>query len=202
MPDGTSLYGDVVDIKTGANLAHLFASTNVTVQPGAVVRNGIDPIELPVVDSFCTVSPVSCGTQSMTLAPGETSAPLPPGLYGKVRISRAARLRLAGGDYTFCDVRMSREARIEAEGLVVMNVSGSLQVGRESYFGPTGDAPAIVAVVAGKRVKVGRSAVTSAEITAPLAKVSFGPAAHFDGCFCANEAKVDKEVTLTCTPAP
>jgi hypothetical protein len=202
MSDGTSLYGDVVDIKTGANLAHVFATTTVRIQPGAVIRDGIDPIVLPAVEPFCTVPTFFCGTQLVTIHPAQTSDPLPPGVYGTVRVLKAATLRLAGGDYAFCDVKMSRDARIEAEGSVVMNVSGNMQIGRGSYFGPTGGAPGIVAVVAGKRVKVGRSAVTNAEFTAPLAKVSFGTGARFDGCYCATEAKVDRQVALTCPASP
>ena len=40
-----------------------------------------------------------------------------------------------------------------------------------------------------------------AQITAPFAKIQFGRDASFIGCFCVDQSKSDKHITLTC-PTP
>lgn len=197
MADGTSLSADLVQIGNASNVSQVFANT-VKLGDGAVIRNGTGPLALPIVDPFCEVSTFPCGTTIVNVPPGATQA-LTPGVYGYARVANGSTLRLAGGVYTFCDVKMGREAAILAEGPVVMQIVGNLRIGTDSYFGPVDGAPAIAVYALGRKVRVSQSAVAVAQITAPFAKMQFGRDAAFDGCFCVDRAKSDKHITLTCT---
>jgi hypothetical protein len=59
------------------------------------------------------------------------------------------------------------------------------------------DEPVAVYVL-GRKVRTSQSAVITAAIVAPNAKLSFGRDATYNGCFCASQAKSDKHITLTC----
>jgi hypothetical protein len=198
MPDGSSLTANYVQVGNASNVSQVFANV-VKTGLGAVIRNGGGSATLPLVDPFCEIPSFTCGTQLVNLPPGST-ATLTPGVYGFVRVANGATLQLAGGVYTFCDVKMGREAAIEAQGPVLMQISGSLRIGTDSYFGPTFGAPPIAAYVAGRKVRVSQSAVAVAQITAPFAKAQFGRDATLTGCFCSDQVRTDKHITLTCGP--
>jgi len=87
---------------------------------------------------------------------------------------------------------------IESQGIVKMNIVGNLRVGTASRFGPAPGFGPIEVVVLGRKVRASQSAVITASITAPNAKISFGRDAAFNGCFCTSQAKSDKHITLTC----
>jgi hypothetical protein len=130
-----------------------------------------------------------------------TTTAVTPGSYGFVRVANGATLHLAGGIYTMCDVKTRREAAIIADGPVLLQITGSLRIGTDSYFGPNSSSPPIAVYVAGRKVRVSQSAQAIAQITAPFAKISFGRDASLDGCFCSDQSKSDKHITLPC-PTP
>jgi hypothetical protein len=199
MPDGTALIGNYVIVGNASNVSQVFANT---VKTGfeTVIRNGTGPVSLPLIDPFCTIPSFTCGTTLVNVAPGATSS-LTPGTYGFVRVANGATLHLAQGVYTFCDVKMGREAAIIADGPVLMQISGNLRIGTDSFFGPVPGAPPIAVYLAGRKVRVSQSAEAIAQITAPFAKIQFGRDASFTGCFCTDQSKSDKHITLTC-PTP
>ena len=62
----------------------------------------------------------------------------------------------------------------------------------------TSDYAPIQAFVLGRKVRTSQSAVITAKIVAPNAKMTFGRDAAYNGCFCTAQAKSDKHITLTC----
>ena len=86
-------------------------------------------------------------------------------------------------------------------GPVLLQIAGNLRIGTDSFFGPVDGAPPIAVYVAGRKVRISQSGVAVAQITAPFAKITFGRDARLDGCFCADQSKSDKHITLTC-PTP
>lgn len=197
MPDGTSLSAHRVEVGNASNVDKVFAN-DFKLGAGAVVRNGIGPVTLPLVDPFCQLPAFECSGPMVFVKPGESIGPLAPGVYGQVRIMNGATLWLAPGEFTFCDVRMGRQARLEAQGPVSMNIDGSLRIGTDSFFGSVFPAPPIVAFVSGKKVRISQKGVALAKIIAPFAKGSFGRDARLEGCFCLDQAKSDKHISLIC----
>ena len=200
MPDGTSLTADYVQVGNASNVYQVFANT-VKTGVGATIRNGSGPASLPLADPFCTIPDFACGGQVVNLGPGTTGT-LTPGVYGFVRVANGATLRLAPGIYNFCDVKMGREASIEADGPVLLQITGNLRIGTDSYFGPVmgPPIPPIAVYVAGRKVRISQSAVAVAQIVAPNAKAQFGRDSTLNGCFCSDLVRTDKHITLTCVP--
>jgi hypothetical protein len=199
MPDGTSIKGNYVEVGNASNVSQVFANT-VKTGLGAVIRNGSGPVTLPIVDPFCQIPSFACGTNPIFLTPGETQFAT-PGTYGFVRVPNGSTLHLAGGVYTVCDVKMGREANIIADGPVLLQITGNLRIGTDSFFGPASGVPQIAVYVAGRKVRISQSAVAEAKIVAPFAKVTFGRDSTLNGCFCSDLSKSDKHITLTC-PTP
>ena len=198
MPDGSSLRANYVEVGNASSVWSVFANT-VKTGSDAVIRGATGPITLPIVDPFCQIPDFTCGGSAIFLVPGDTAF-VTPGTYGFVRVPNAATLHLAPGIYTVCDVKMGREASIIADGPVILQIGGNLRIGTDSYFGPALGAPPIAAYVAGHKVRISQSGVAVAQITAPFAKSTFGRDATLNGCFCSDQSKSDKHITLTCGP--
>jgi hypothetical protein len=167
----------------------------------AVIRNGSSPVTLPLVDPFCQI-PVpnfTCGGQEIIVSPG-SSVSLTPGVYGRVRVLNGATLDLDQGTYTFCDVKMGREATIIAHGPALLQIVGNLRIGSGSFFGPQlqPPAPPIAVYLLGTKVRISQGAQAIAQIIAPFAQSTFGRDAELAGCFCSARAKSDKHITLSC----
>jgi hypothetical protein len=201
MPDGSSLSASSVEVGNGSSVDKVFTN-DLKLGVGAVVRNGVDTVTLPLVDPFCEIPDFQCGGPMVFVKPGETLGPLPPGVYGHLRIMNGATIKLAAGEFTFCDVRMGREATLEAHGPVLMKIDGSVRIGTDSFFGPVFPAPPIVAFVSGTKVRISQNGVAIAKIIAPFARGSFGRDARFEGCFCMEQSKSDKHITLLCPETP
>ena len=197
--DGSSLRANYVEIGNASSVPQVFANT-VKLGFDAVIRDGTGPVTLPIADPFCQIPDFACGTQMVNLTPGDIQL-LAPGVYGYVRVPNGATLRLAPGIYTMCDVKMGREAKIIAEGPVLLQIAGNLRIGTDSYFGPVIGAPPIAAYVAGRKVRISQSGIAVAQIIAPYAKGTFGRDSNLTGCFCADQQKSDKHITLVC-PTP
>jgi hypothetical protein len=202
MLDGSSLSANRVEIGNGSSIDTVFTN-DLKLGANSEVRNGTFPVSLPLVDPFCELPEFACDEgRSVLVQPGVTVGPLQPGVYGQLRILNGATLRLAPGEFTFCDVRMGREADLQAAGPVQMNIDGSLRIGSSSTFGPILNAPPIIAYVSGRTVRISQDGLANAEIIAPFAKGSFGRDAEFVGCFCMDTAKSDKHITLFCPETP
>jgi hypothetical protein len=197
MPDGTSIKGNAVEVGNASNIYRVFAKSLKT---GAEVniRAGAGGVfTLPVATPFCVIPSFTCGGDQVDVLPGEEKD-LAPGTYGLVRVMNGATLRLDAGTYTICDLRIGRDARVEAADAVTLHVDGNLRIGTDSYFGPVNGAPIIDTYVTGRTVRVSQKAVAVARIIAPNARAAFGRDAALDGCYCSDRSKSDKHITLTC----
>ena len=152
---------------------------------------------LPVATPFCIIPSFTCGGDQIDDPPRRGEG-LAPGTYGVVRVMNGGTLRFTPGIYTVCDVKVGRDARIEADGAVTLQVDGSLRIGTDSYFGPVNGAPIIDTYVTGRTVRVSQKAVAMARIVAPNARATFGRDSALDGCYCSDRSKSDKHITLTC----
>lgn len=197
MPDGTSVTAHQVSLGVEATVYRVLADRFLT-GPGAVARAGSATPTLPLLDPFCTLPPIACGSESILVSPSQTAGPLAPGTYGSVLVMNGGALTLESGEFTFCSIRAGREARITTLGPAVLNVAGNVVLGNSSRLGPaSGTVPVRINAV-GPRVRISASAAATAAIVAPTARITFGRDAFLLGCFCVDRAGSDKDIALTC----
>jgi hypothetical protein len=195
--DGTNLIGDTVQIGNGSSVFRVLANTLLQ-GDFVTIRGGTGSPSLPLAQPFCTVPAIACGGAEVAVKPGESVGPLAPGTYGKLSVQNGSTLTLAAGTFTFCDIKMGRNASLTTLGTATLNVQRNVVVGTASTFGPAvGDTP-IVVNVAGKLVRVSQSAVANAAFFAPAGRITFGRDSHLLGCFCTDREKSDKHITLEC----
>ena len=198
MADGTYVAANTVEIGNASSVFRVYANS-VKTGFDAVIRDGTVPVTLPLATPYCEIpNPFTCGGPDLIIGPGEQVGPLAPGTYGRVIIRNGATLTIQPGIFTFCGVKMGREAVFLAQGAAAVQIVGDLRVGTASTYGPAFGFPPIGTVVLGRKVRTSQSAVVTATIIAPNAKMTFGRDAAFNGCFCASQAKSDKHITLTC----
>ena len=132
-----------------------------------------------------------------------TTTPLGPGTYGKVRVhgtsAVAGALVLTGGTYTFCDLKVSRNAQLRVQTPSTVDVLGKASFGPSSFFGPdTGSglvASDIQLYAAGPLVKLTRDSVSEAHVCAPDAKLRMSQGGTHIGVYVAGFIRTE-EVTL------
>lgn len=198
MAPGTKVVADSVSVSDGSVVDHI-AANEVFVASDATVRNGTSLPSLPIVQGeYCGIPSITCGSEAVVVPPNAIRGPLAPGAYGHLRVLNGATLRLAPGRYTFCDIKTGRGGAILAEGPVTIDVAGSLSIGSGSHLmAPIGQPPMLVNV-AGKKVRVSQGAVANAAIRAPNAAGQFGRDSTVIGCFCTDQTRTDKHITLIC----
>jgi hypothetical protein len=199
MADGTSITGDIVRIGPFSNVNDVFANS-LFAGPDATIRGNTDVPQLPIIDPFCSLPEIVCGTEPVNVPPALT-ATIGPGDYAGIRVANGATLRLQAGTYNVCEVKTGRGASIIALGPVTMNVAGNFNIGTASQFVPDPGQPLIKLNVAGKKVKLAHDSLVGAVIVAPNARLQFGRESTFLGCFCVDTASTDKHITLEC-PEP
>jgi hypothetical protein len=200
MPDGTSVIGDTVVIGVGSSVSQVLANTPA-INPRAVVRNGTGVPVLPIINPFCSLPPIACGTDPVQVSPGDTLGPLAPGMYGSLRVMNGARLLLDSGEFTFCDIKMGRNGIITTAPGTLINVTGNVTIGSGSRVGPATGTEPVMVNVAGRSIRVSQGAVANAGFVGPAARISFGRDSLLLGCFCTDKSKSDKHITLAC-PTP
>src|SRR5262249_36603605 len=102
MSDGTTIAADQVIIGVASSVDNGLANS-LQVGPAAVVRGTRGTPTLPLVTPFCSIPAITCGGQDIQVAAGQTTGPLAPGTYGRVRVLNGGTLLLASGSFTFCD---------------------------------------------------------------------------------------------------
>lgn len=200
MPDGTRITADQVSLGGGTSVSQVFANT-LLLGPEAVVRNGGGLPVLPIATPFCSVTAGPCGTNDVQVSPGQTLGPLAPGVYGRLRVLNGATVTLTAGEFTFCDIKLGRNASVIALGPVTLNVVNNVAIGTASRMVPASGTEPVRVNAGGKAVRISQSGLANAAFIAPAARMSFGRDAHLIGCFCTDRAKSDKHITLEC-PAP
>jgi hypothetical protein len=199
LADGSTLIGDTVQIGNASSVDdvltnHLLRGQSVT------IRGSIGVPSLPIVTPFCTIPPISCGGMDIIVPPNQSQGPLAPGTYGRVKVLNGATLTLAAGTFTFCEIKMGRNANLTTVGFATVNVERNVIIGTASHLGPAVGTTPVPINVAGKKVRVSQSAVANAAFVAPFARITFGRDANLRGCFCTEGAKSDKHITLECVP--
>ncbi len=197
MADGTRVIGDTVQLGNASSVDQVLANTLLQGQ-FVTIRGGRGTPPLPLATPFCPIPPIACGGIDVEVKTGETLGPLAPGTYGRLHLLNAAAITLAPGSFTFCDIKMGRNATLTTQGVAVVDVERTVIIGTASRVGPdVGDTP-VVMNVAGKKVRVSQSAVANVAFFAPFAHISFGRDSDLLGCFCTDRAKSDKHITLEC----
>jgi hypothetical protein len=123
-----------------------------------------------------------------------------PGTYNAVDVAGGGRgpgtLILAPGSYTFCSLRLGRNAALLASGPVTINIISSVKLDNGSHVRPdSGSLSAcdikIFAGTSGK-VRISRKASVQATLCAPNAKLDVTQGANLRGAFYAREVKTDR----------
>ena len=153
-------------------------------------------------------APFGCNLAApVTVNAGDTVT-LPPGVYGHVTVKggfdefmapNPGVLRLSGGTYVFCNVKLSRFAEIRALAATEMRVDGKLKMTSDNFFGPdTGNVASDFTVfVNGTKVRYSRESEVTAKLCAPQANCGLlDGGTHFGGAWC-RKVKV-RDLTFTC----
>ena len=183
-------------------LAQLYA--NVVDQYGPIGTPFTPPIiaNVKTACGFPTPFPACTAGVDVDVAVG-TTTPLPPGSYGKVRVHgtsvSAGALVLTGGTYTFCDLKVSRNAQLRVQAPSTIDVVGRASFGPSTFFGPdTGSGLAASDIqihVAGPLMKFTRDSVSEAHVCAPDAKLRMSQGGTHVGVYVAGSIRTE-EVTL------
>lgn len=203
--DGSQFFGDRMILGNATSAwgvqTNLFRTgQSVTVRNGS----GVNPPptgSLPAVSNLCGNFPsFTCGGPDVRVLPGQVVGPLAPGTYGRVQILDGAELILDAGTFQICDLKMGRYGRFVTRGITTINVVGNLTVGSGCYGGPeTANDATPILNIGGTKVRVSQGATLQAAVDAPFAKLTFGRDSTLLGCFCGQQMKSDKHITMICT---
>ena len=217
---GSQVVGDKVFFrKPGARLWQLFRNDGGPLSQVELLSPPETPFETPVIPATCSetcqpdvaaleaacgfptpfpacdaarpvraLGPTDCEHDSV---PGNQRCDLAPGAYGRLRVMNDSRLALGPGQYTFCSVKVGREAAIEADGTTIFVPSGGVfragngsEVGREC-----GD---LEVLLQGRGVvSFGRHALVATRICAPQAYLRLGHGNTLIGRFMADNITSD-----------
>ncbi len=179
----------------GATSIHTVRSPAADLATGVQRRGGLLEQPMNLSQSACEASVIACGTQAVFVRSGAVRT-LAPGVYGNLRVGVGARLDLAAGDYTFCRVRVARQAAVVGTTATVVDVAGRVRVGPGGSVGPGQAMASSVADSSahrlrvrssGARVLLGRDSVVDADWSAPSAALRLGRRATMTGSACAGD---------------
>jgi len=186
----------------------LFA--NITVNPTQPPVPFTPPILSGSLESNCGFppAPFNCNLAvPVTVNAGDTVT-LPAGVYGHVTVKggfdeflapNPGVLRLSGGTYVFCNVKLSRFAQIRALAPTEMRIDGKLKMTSDNFFGPDAGhvASDFTVFVNGTKVRYSRESEVTARVCAPLANCGLlDGGTHFGGTWC-RKLKV-RDLTFSC----
>jgi hypothetical protein len=151
---------------------------------------GCAQLTTPLVDPTLLVPiPVTPGTSDVQLAPRLSSAPLPPGAYGAVRVRRGSLLQLAGGAYQMRSIRLSPTARLVCLDDCRVGVAENVRLGPMAQLGAVKGLSAdqvrfdVAAGVPGAAFRAGAHTVVASTVFAPTGTVLLGPSGAYQGAF-------------------
>src|SRR5262249_41842619 len=120
LSDGTVVEADTVQIGNASSVDNVLANTLIK-GTGVTIRGTTGAPTLPIVQPFCSIPAITCGTSTVQVAPGASVGPLPPGTYGKLKVLNGGTLSLQAGTFTFCDMKLGRSAALTTQGPAVIN---------------------------------------------------------------------------------
>jgi hypothetical protein len=217
---GSQVVGDKVFIrKPGARLWQLFRNDGGPLSQVELLAPPETPFETPVIPATCddacqpdvaafeaacgfptpfpgcdparpvrAIGPADCEHDAV---PGNQRCDLAPAVYGRLRVMNDARLALAPGQYTFCSVKVGREAAVEADGVTIFVPNGGFfRAGNGSEIGrECGD---VEVLMQGRgTVSFGRHALIAARVCAPQAYLRLGHGNTLIGRFLADTITSD-----------
>ncbi|MFN8544229.1 MAG: hypothetical protein U0807_08480 [Candidatus Binatia bacterium] len=182
----------------GSRCGGLFAGQVIETQAACPAMPGglIDPLVADLGDACgfprqfpnCGGAPVTVGHNGFqTIGGGSSTSPT---LRSDVLVlgsgdANAGTLRLSGGTYVFCNLRLARGAQLLVDSAAQVFITGDLEVFNEAFAGASpssGTDPRNVEfLVRGERVRVSKRAQLDGIICAPHALVGLGKESHVRG---------------------
>jgi hypothetical protein len=174
MADGNMIAGDTLKLGAGTSVFDVFANQFQGID--ATIRGGTGTPILPLTDPFCQIPDFTCGGPDVIVQSGQTTGPLAPGTYGRLVVFSGGTLVLDQGEFTFCSVKISRNATVQTTGTTasIVDVRDYVRVADASFFGPAAGTPIPVVNVSGRTVRVGSGGTLEAYVSAPNAQMSTG----------------------------
>src|SRR5262249_13335207 len=206
---GYDVVAQVARLGRSSACRRLYSNTPGPLAPGcpaSPLGAFADPLipDLGAACGFPQDFPSSCDDDAVTV--GHTGLlELKEGKFGPVKVLgggaiRSGTLRLKGGTYHLCSLRLARGAGLLFDGAADVFVSGDLEVFNEAFVGPSTPAqlsPANVRFfVNGSRVRISRDARFNATVCAPHALLGLGRGARVNGRLFANTVSSEGDVAV------
>jgi hypothetical protein len=149
------------------------------------------PASLSACDGSRSVFARPLSDCDLDSAPGNQRCDLAPGIYGQLRVMNDARIALGPGQYTFCSVKIGRNAAVEADATtILLPDGGSFRAGNGSEVGQ--DCGDLTVLMHGRGVVVfGRQALIATRVCAPQAYLRLGHGNTLVGQFVADTISAD-----------
>jgi len=206
---------DIAHVDTHTLCEDLFTNAPVVGGSNACPRRS-GSVPRPIVGDLAT----ACGfptdakdcdpSKPVTVAHDQT-LPLGPGAYGDLLVQGGgagpAVLRLSAGDYSFCNVRVSRHGSVVFDGAATVTVHGSSRMSNATYVGP-GNGPGAPTAggirwfVEGTVARFSRGGSINLYACAPAAKMNIGGGNVLTGRFVARSIRVKKSSITFAPPVP
>lgn len=214
VPKGT-VAANSVHLGGGSVCQKLVANVVTQGSPGCGPAMPLDSAVLGVVDpaeacGFPKPFPSCAGGPAVTVPHGGVQV-LKPGTYGNVLVqgggAGAGTLILNGGKYVFCNLQVSRYAKLYAKAAAEIDVFGELAFSNQTTIGPapgsTITARSLEIFVNGDKSRFSRKSKVHAKLCAPNGALFINDGASLDGCAVAKRIHTDRfTVSGTCAGPP
>lgn len=149
------------------------------------------PTPFPACDPSADVTATAANDCAPDALPGNGQCDLVPGVYGLLKVKDDATVSLAPGDYTFCDVKIGKQARVLGDVTITIPNGGVFKANNGTVVGQDcGDVR--VLIEGAGTVSFGRYASISAEVCAPGSNISLGHGNVLAGQFVGNKVVADR----------
>jgi hypothetical protein len=196
------LVSNTVDLHPASSCAALLANSGRATGNCGPATPVSTPIIADVAAACGAPNPFpTCNPGASVFVAHDATTTLQPGVYGDVIVSGGGAgpgtLILAGGSYTFCNMRVNRNGVVQAQAPVQVHVAGTTKFDNGSNVGPQGQiSPCQFRIFSnGAKFRVSRKGALRGVVCAPNAKLEFTAGANLRGVFFGREVKSDK-VTL------
>ena len=200
----SEIAADIVHMDSSTSCMKLFSNSLVGASsfcvdaPGAVPKPLI--ADLPAACDFPPAGAFACDRSEDVLVDHDQTTTLSPGTYGNLVVEGGGRgpavLKLTGGEYRFCNVRVGRNGSIVFGGPSTVTVSGSSRVSNATRLGPensnTTPASAIQWFVQGSQARFSRKGQIELYACAPNGKMIIGSGTELTGRFVARSIRLKK----------
>jgi hypothetical protein len=160
------------------------------------------PTPFPACDTTRSVRATPLADCQFDSVPGNEQCDLAPGVYGVLWVMNDARLSLQPGQYTFCRVKIGRQAAVEADATTILvPTGGTFKAGNGSQVGQ--DCGDLTVLKQGfGSVSFGRHALIASRICAPQSFLRLGHGNTLIGQFVADIVTSDSNNQARCCCVP